>query len=109
LRRHRRRIQRSLLVSDSEQGAKAREASECRRLLHQGCFLVPRFVLQEPVFSQTIHATLAAPDSLTARRERVGLASAGIDEIEVGFETGSGVSNLNEHQCWIYDQYGMRV
>ena len=26
--------------------------------------------------------------------------------IEVGFETESGVSNLNEYQCWIYDQYG---
>jgi len=40
------------------------------------------------------------------------LASAGIDVdefIEVVFGPDSGVTNLEQYQCWIYGQYGGAV
>jgi len=89
---------------------------ERRRVKTPICGLVCLAVVLLPgmVFGQGMDELIAKLDAISndcpnAWVNEFHYDDEGIDTnefVEVAFETGSGVSNLNEYQCWIYDQYG---
>ena len=74
--------------------------------------LVPRVVFGQAMDELIAKLDAVSNDCPNAWVNEFHYDNAGIDTnefIEVVFGPDSGVSNLNEYQCWIYDQYGGAV